>query len=78
MTERAVLVRNRLFEIITKRHGRVEENLITSGILDSLRAVELAIALEQEFRLEADSFALSDMATVTALTERILKARNDE
>lgn len=68
-------ITSRLHQIITARYGRSEEKLMASGLVDSLRAVELALTLEKEFGLPADSFALSDMATITALSQRILKAQ---
>jgi acyl carrier protein len=75
MDDAKTKVSDRIREIVAARYGRVEERLLASGLLDSLSAVELALELEKEFDLEADSFALSDMASITALSERILAAR---
>jgi acyl carrier protein len=47
---------------------------MASGLVDSLRAVELALALEKEFQLQPDSFALKDMRTMTSLSRRIATA----
>jgi len=71
-------IRARVSAIVTQRYGRSDERLMATGIIDSLSAVDLAITLEQEFRLDADSFALSDMATVTSVSERIARARPRE
>lgn len=68
-------VRNQILAVVREKYGRAEEELMASGIIDSLRAVELAMALEEEFDLPADSFTLRDMMTVTSLSERILAAR---
>ncbi|HYO55263.1 acyl carrier protein [Archangium sp.] len=68
-------IASRLRQLITTKYGRAEEELMTSGLIDSLRAVELALALEKEFGLAADSFALSDMKTITSLSQRIFSAQ---
>lgn len=75
MVSNAADVAARIRQFILSRYGRVDERLMASGLIDSLRAVELAIALEQEFGLPADSFVLSDMATITALSARILSVQ---
>ena len=67
-------VRLRVAKIIAGKYGRVEEELMASGLVDSLRAVELALALEKEFQLQPDSFALKDMRTMTSLSRRIATA----
>jgi acyl carrier protein len=68
-------IASRLRQIIQARYGRAEEELMASGLIDSLRAVELALVLAKEFNLEADSFALRDMKTITSLSQRILSAQ---
>ena len=68
-------VRPRIREIIAEKCGRVDEALMTGGILDSVSAVELAMTLEEEFAREPDSFALSDFATLTTLSKRVLALR---
>jgi acyl carrier protein len=65
----------RLRQLIKAKYGRVEEELMASGLIDSLRAVELALILAKEFNLEADSFALRDMKTITSLSQRIFSAQ---
>ncbi|PTL78925.1 hypothetical protein DAT35_35440 [Vitiosangium sp. GDMCC 1.1324] len=67
-------IASQLRQIITARYGRAEEELMASGLIDSLRAVELALVLAKEFNLEADGFALKDMKTITSLSQRILSA----
>jgi acyl carrier protein len=65
-------VRQRILQIVAAKYGRAEENLMASGLVDSLRAVELAMLLEKEFSLDADTFALSDMKTVSSISKRVL------
>jgi acyl carrier protein len=64
-------ITQRVNEIVRARYGRTEENLMASGLVDSLRAVELAMLLEKAFGLEADTFSLSDLKTVSAITRRV-------
>lgn len=75
MQEEFAAVRQRITEILGKRYGRADEELMASGLIDSLRAVQLALELETTFELEPDSFALSDMKTITAVAQRIVAAR---
>jgi acyl carrier protein len=65
-------VRQRILQIVAAKYGRAEENLMASGLVDSLRAVELAMLLEKEFALDADTFTLSDMKTVSSISKRVL------
>ena len=65
-------VRQRINAIIERKYGRLEENLMATGLVDSLRAVELAMLIEKEFALQADTFALSDMRTTSAIAKRVL------
>jgi acyl carrier protein len=72
--DEAQRIRFRVAKIIERKYGRVEEELMASGLVDSLRTVELALALEEEFQLPPDSFALKDMRTMTSLSRRIATA----
>lgn len=76
--QEATAIKTRIHEIVRARFGRVEEELMATGIIDSLRAVQLAIAIEREFELDADSFELGDMRTITALSEKILQAQRQK
>jgi acyl carrier protein len=69
-------IKNRLIVIIQKKYGRVEENLMSTGLVDSLGAVELTIILEKEFSLPVNSFSLLHMRTISLLSERILEVKN--
>lgn len=69
-------IEERVRRIVLAKHGRVEEELTASGIVDSLAAIDLAIELEKEFELAPDSFALADFVTVTRLAGRIRELRD--
>ena len=69
-------IKNRLIVIIQKKYGRAEENLMSTGLVDSLGAVELTIILEKEFALPVNSFSLLHMRTISLLSERILEIKN--
>jgi acyl carrier protein len=71
-------IRSRLLVIVTKQYGRAEEDLMAGGVIDSLRAIDLALKLEQEFDLPANSFLLTDMRTITTLTQRIAAVRGGQ
>lgn len=64
-------IADRLEQIIEARFGRVEEELMTSGLVDSMQVVELALILEEAFGLPPDGFSLEDMRTLTSLRRRI-------
>lgn len=72
MTEDERPIRARVEEIVRARFGRVEEELIRSGILDSLRTIELALDLEAEFGIGVMSLTIQDTATLTTLTRRLV------
>ena len=75
MTERVAQIRGTVIEIVQAQFGRCEEDLLASGIVDSLTAIELALTLEREFGLRADSFALADFRSIDALVRRIAEQR---
>jgi acyl carrier protein len=70
-------IRSRLLVIVSEQYGRAEEELIASGLIDSLHAIALALKLEREFDLPPNSFLLTDMRSITALTLRIAAARGN-
>jgi acyl carrier protein len=72
MSEDEGPVRARIEKLVRSRFGRVEEDLVRSGILDSLRTIELALALEVEFGIGLMQLTLKDIATLTTLTRRIV------
>lgn len=50
-----------------------EEDLIDSGLLDSLSLIQLMVALEEEFniRIEPEEFDFEDYRSVKSMTEMI-------
>lgn len=52
-----------------------EEDLIDSGLLDSLSLVQLMVALEEEFsiRIEPEEIDFEDYRSVKSLTEMIIR-----
>jgi acyl carrier protein len=64
-------VRERVSAFLVSRFGRVEENLVGSGIIDSLKAIGVALALEEEFGVPLENLSVSDMATLSSLTRKV-------
>ena len=73
MTPHEQKVRAQVEEILRTRFGRVEEQLIRSGILDSLRTIEFALDLEAAFQLQLHHLKVEDTATLTGLTRRLIE-----
>jgi len=68
-------LRERIASIVKNKFGRIEEDLLASGLLDSMQAVQLALILEKEFSLPLDTFDLKDMSTLSSLVEKISTTR---
>ncbi|HWM86246.1 MAG TPA: hypothetical protein VNO33_10425 [Kofleriaceae bacterium] len=66
-------VQARVIEMIRRRFGRCEEELVRAGILDSLRSIELALELESEFGVSMDELHSHDMATLSCLCRRLVE-----
>ena len=64
-------LRERVESIIQAKFGRVEEQLFDSGLLDSLRAIELGVLLEGEFGIPITDLTVHDLATVTCIVEKL-------
>lgn len=75
MSNKEIEIKNQLINIISKKYGVVEENLVSRGIIDSLTAVEFSIELEKEFDLDLRNLKMSDLETITALSEFIFKSK---
>jgi acyl carrier protein len=71
--DRKAEIRARVVSLVLERFGRVEEELVASGILDSLRTVELALELEREFGISLDDLNAAHTVTVTALVDRLVE-----
>ena len=68
-------LRARVVTIVTGKYGRSDEELMASGIIDSLSAIDLALTLERELDLQADSFDLADMRSISSIVRRAGCAR---
>ena len=68
-------IKDQLKELVQSKYGRCDEMLMESGILDSLKAVELAIEVGILFGADTNEIKLKDMATLTSLSEAIYKAQ---
>lgn len=64
-------LRARVEEIIGRAFGRVEEQLFESGLLDSLRAIELGTLLEAEFGIPISDMSIHDLASITSLVDKL-------
>lgn len=63
-------LRSRVVTIVAGKYGRSDEELMASGIIDSLSAIDLALTLERELGLDADSFDLDDMRSISSIVRR--------
>jgi len=74
------VIRPRIEASIHRICGHVEEQLVAAGLMDSVRAMELVTALQQEFRVALSEATLADMTTVTRvvdLVDRAMTAHQD-
>jgi 2-methylisocitrate lyase-like PEP mutase family enzyme/acyl carrier protein len=58
-------------ELLVLRFGRVEEDLLHSGLVDSLKAIDVAVDLEAKLGVPLQSLKIHDMVTVTSLTTAV-------
>ena len=68
-------VKSIVCEILTLESVAFEEDLIDSGLLDSLSMVQLMVALEEEFdiRIEPEDIDFEDYRSVKSMTEMITR-----
>jgi acyl carrier protein len=64
-------IQERVEAVIRGKFGRVETELAASGLVDSLRAMELLVSLQDEFRLELPNVTIQDLATVPRIVALI-------
>ena len=75
-------IRNNVISIVCKtltlESIEYEEDLIDSGLLDSLSLVQLMVALEDEFniRIEPEELDFEDYRSVKSMTEMIKRISN--
>jgi acyl carrier protein len=64
-------LRARVEEILTRTFGRCEEHLYASGLIDSLRAIELGTLLEAEFGIPISELSVQDLVSVTTIVDKL-------
>jgi len=65
------VLRPRIQAALHRVRGAVEEELLSSGFLDSLRAMELVTVIQQDLGVSLGHLQKSDMASVTALVRAV-------
>lgn len=73
---RASVLRPRIEAVIHRVRGSVQDELLASGFIDSIGAMELVAALSQDLGVALDELQLRDLATVAALAEAVAAAVN--
>jgi acyl carrier protein len=68
--------RDRVESLIARAFGSVNEDLVASGVVDSVRAMELLVLLEQEFAVRLGNIGMKDLATVTSIVGVIDASRS--
>ena len=69
-----VVIRPRIEATIHRICGRVEEELAAAGLVDSLKAMELVTALQQDFRITLADATVADLSTVTRVVDLVDRA----
>ncbi|MEO8700887.1 MAG: acyl carrier protein [Kofleriaceae bacterium] len=64
-------LRARVEGIVTQAFGRTEENLFSSGVLDSLRAIELGMLLEEEFAIPISDLDIQDLSSISNIVTKL-------
>lgn len=65
------VLRPRIQAAIHRVCGSVEEELLASGFLDSVRAMEVVAAIQKDLGISLSDMELSDAATVTTLVQAV-------
>ena len=68
------VLRPRIQAAIHRVRGAVEEDLLASGFLDSLRAMELVAVLQSDLGIALGDLHKADLATLTALVDAVGRA----
>jgi acyl carrier protein len=68
-------IRAKVEALILAKFGRVEPDLMASGIIDSLRAMELLLLLQEAFGLPLSGVTVIDLSTVDRIVSLIENAR---
>jgi uncharacterized protein len=70
----AGVLRPRIEAVIHRVRGSVQDELLASGFIDSIGAMELVAALSADLGVALDELQLRDLATVAALAEAVAAA----
>ncbi len=64
-------VHERVTAVIVGKFGRLEDDLNTSGLVDSLGAMELLLLLQDEFQIRLADVTLKDFSSVVRIVSVI-------
>jgi acyl carrier protein len=64
-------LRQRVEDLVVRAFGRSEERLFDSGLLDSLRAVELGVLLEENFGIPISELSVQDLASIATIVQKL-------
>lgn len=70
----AAVLRPRVEAVLHRIRGAVQEELLVSGFLDSIGAMELVAALRKELGAPLPALEMADLATMTALIDAVSAA----
>jgi len=74
LPERAQTLRPRIEAVIHRVRGSVQDGLLATGFVDSIGAMELVAAVQDELGVALDDLEIGDLATVTTLVEAVAAA----
>ncbi|HSR99380.1 MAG TPA: VOC family protein [Kofleriaceae bacterium] len=72
--DREQVLRPRIEAAIHRTRGQVQEQLLVSGFLDSIGAMELVATVEQDLCIALPELQIGDLATVTTLVAAVAAA----
>ena len=72
--DRAQVLRPRIEAAIHRTRGQVQEQLLVSGFLDSIGAMELVATVQQDLGIALPELQIGDLATVTTLVAAVAAA----
>ena len=72
------VLRPRVEAAVHRTRGSVEEGLLASGFLDSIGAMELVAAIQDDIGVSLAHLQMSDLATVTALVRAVAGAVREQ
>lgn len=64
-------VRERVTMVLQKEFGKADEDLVGTGLIDSVRAIDIALIFEQEFDIQLEGLMMVDMMSISSLSKKI-------